>query len=635
MDFFQRQEIARRNTKLLEVYFALAVIATILAVYVGAQAVVNFETGHMTDEEGNLVLWDPQTFLVVSLATIFVIFCGSLYKISQLSGGGSVVAEMLGGQPIDANTTDLNEKKLLNVVEEMAIASGTPVPQLYVLPGENTINAFASGHSTGDTVICVTQGALKYLTRDELQGVIGHEFSHILNGDMKLNLRLMGIVFGILCLAIVGRILLRTRGRNNPLPLAGLVLMVVGSIGVFFGKLIKSAVSRQREFLADAASVQFTRNQDGLAGALKKVGSSGSMIDDPNAEDASHFFFANGLAESFFGWMSTHPRLEERILELDPHWDGKFIPFQQIWTEELAAQAGDLSGSPKTYDPMGNIITGQLRPVAAIASAAVVPQVGAVTARHLDYAADIMSKINESLIDAAHSTMSAVALVYALLLSSDEKIRLSQLDQLKDNSIIANETGRLFLLMENLESRAKLPLATLSITALRNLSAAQYGQFTANIQVIIARAGETDLFAYVLQKIVLRRLDPNFNPPPNRVPQYYAIKPLLPDCAVLLSALACAGQTGQAEIENAFNLGAKQLDDPDHVLELDTAAYDLGKVDAALDRLNQAAPQIKKAVLSACAETVAADGVIEENEAELLRAIADTLDCPIPPFLSV
>jgi len=636
MDFFQRQEIARRNTKFLEVYFALAVMGTVLAIYLGAVLLVNLYMGSKTDSDGNVVLWDPQLFLGVSLVTLFIIFSSSLCKISQLSSGGSVVAKMLGGGPINAHTTDLNEKKLLNVVEEMAIASGTPVPRLYLLPDEDGINAFAAGHTTGDMVICVTRGALKYLTRDELQGVIGHEFSHILNGDMRLNLRLMGIVFGILSLTLLGRILLQTRGRKNPLPLIGLLLLVVGSIGVLFAKLIKSAVNRQREFLADAASVQFTRNPEGLADALKKVGSSGSRIDDPNAEDASHFFFANGLTESVFNWMSTHPPLEERIRELDPNWDGQFVPVHPVWSEAAATQAQQPPSSTgqDALQHLGNLVTAQAFP-AAIASAAILSQVGTPTARHLDYAADVMAKINESLIDAAHSAMSAVALVYALLLSPDETVRKSQMEQLQANPIIAHETERLFSIVQTLESRARLPLATLSITALRNLSAAQYAQFKTNIPAIIALNGQTDLFAYVLQKIVLRRLDPHFNPPQNRVPQYYAIKPLLPDCAVLLSAVACAGQVEPADIESAFNLGAKQLDDPAHVLQLDMTAYDLTKIDAALDRLNQGAPQIKKAILGACAETVAADGVIQENEAELLRAIADTLDCPIPPFLAM
>ncbi len=637
MDFFQRQEIARRNTRFLVVYFTLAVIGTVVAIYAGAVVLVNADIGSRVDENGNVILWDPQLFTIVSLATIVVIFCCSLYKIEQLSSGGSGVAEMLGGRPIDAHTTDLSERKLINVVEEMAIASGTPVPQLYLLPAEDGINAFAAGHTTGDMVICVTAGALRYLTRDELQGVIGHEFSHILNGDMKLNLRLMGIVFGILCLTIIGRILLQTRGRKNPLPLIGILLIVVGSIGVFFGKLIKSAVSRQREFLADAASVQFTRNPAGLATALKKVGSSGSRIDDPNAEDASHFFFANGLTESFFGWMSTHPPLEERIRELDPQWDGQFIAIHPVFKEKAEAETGPPSGPAGlgALQQIGNLALGSALPAGAVASAAILSQVGAPTARHLDYAADILSKIPGALADAARDTTGAAALIYALLLSPDEATRRAQLAQLQTDPAIARELEQLLPIVPNLQSRARLPLATLSITALRNLSPAQYAQFSGNLGAIIALNGQTDLFAYVLQKIVLRRLDPHFNPPPNRVPQYYAIKPLLPDCAVLLSAVACAGQTEPAAIQSAFDLGAKQLDDPAHVLQLDTTAYDLTKIDAALDRLNQAAPQIKKAILAACAETVAVDGIIQESEAELLRAIADTLDCPIPPFLTV
>jgi Zn-dependent protease with chaperone function len=588
------------------------------------------------DSATTSILWNPELFLTVSLVTLAVIGCGSLYKISLLSSGGSVVAESLGGQPIDANTTDLGEQRLLHVVEEMAIASGTPVPQLYLLPNEDGINAFAAGHSTGDMVICVTRGSLQYLTRDELQGVIGHEFSHILNGDMRLNLRLMGIIFGILCLTLIGRILIRTRGEKNPLPLLGLILLVVGFIGVFFAKLIKSAVSRQREFLADAAATQFTRNPEGLANALKKVGYAGSRIDDPNSEDASHFFFANGLTESAFDWMSTHPPLEERIRELDPSWDGQFIPTNRVW-DEAVAEATQPSGPPSGAGRqlLGTLGAMQMPVAAAVASAAILPQVGSPTVRHLDYAADVMSTIHESLLDAAHNTMSATALVYALLLNPDEKVRQSQLEKLQDNAIIAQETERLFQGMTNLETRARLPLISLSVTALRSLSADQYAQFTANIESIIALNGATDLFAYALQKIVLRQLDPHFHSPRNTVPQYYAIKQLLPDCAVVLSALACAGQTESADIQSAFDLGAKQLNAAPGELKLDTSAYDLNRIDEALNRLNLGAPQIKKAVLIACAETVAADGIIQENEAELLRAIADALDCPIPPFLTV
>ena len=236
---------------------------------------------------------------------------------------------MLGGRLVNPAQPDPDERKLLNVVEEMAIASGIPVPQVYVLPEEKGINAFAAGHSTSDAVVAVTQGALRLLTRDELQGVIGHEFSHILNGDMRLNLRLMGLIFGILCLAVIGRVLLHVRGGGkdkNPLPLLGLVLVLMGWVGVFFGRLIQAAVSRQREFLADASAVQFTRNPAGLAGALKKIGglSYGSKLKNAHAGEASHMFFGNGMGGSFLGLMETHPPLAERILALEPDFDGEF-----------------------------------------------------------------------------------------------------------------------------------------------------------------------------------------------------------------------------------------------------------------------------------------------------------------------
>ncbi|MCE0497817.1 MAG: M48 family metallopeptidase, partial [Methylacidiphilales bacterium] len=569
--------------------------------------------------------------------------CGSLYKISQLSGGGSVVAEMMNGIPVDPNTSDPQERKLLNVVEEMAIASGTPVPRVYLLPGEDTINAFAAGHTTGDMVICVTRGSMLYLSRDELQGVIGHEFSHILNGDMKLNLRLMGIVFGIISLVVIGKILLYTRGgRKNPLPLIGLALLVIGSIGAFFGKLIKSAVSRQREFLADASSVQFTRNPMGLANALKKVGSGGSRIDEPNAEEASHLFFANGLNASVFEWMSTHPPLEERIRELDPAWDGRFLPVGRVGDETPdAAGAGQpVAGKTGFAGPMGTLLGMTILASGAgvgpaIATSSVLTHAGTLTAKHLDYAADVIAKLPEPLVAASRDPLIATALVYALLVSRDEALCNTQLQQVQANPTVLDQTARLIPVVRTLESRARLPLLTLSITALRSLTADQYAAFAKNLDAIMDANKEADLFAYVLQKIILRRLAPNFVPIKKSAVQFYALKPLIPDCIVVLSALAYAGQTEPADIEKAFNLGATQLGLPPGTLQPDPNSYDLNKIDGALNRINQAAPQIKKAVLNACAETVAADGVIQENEAELLRAIADTLDCPIPPFLNV
>jgi len=282
MDFFGHQERARRHTSWLVALYALAVGCIIVAVYL-VFAVALAANG---DGDTPSSLWDPTLFAGVAVAISALVFAGSFFKTMQLSKGGSVVATSLGGRLVAPNTRNGDERKLLNVVEEMALAAGIAVPQVYLLDGESGINAFAAGFSPRDAVIGVTRGCVETLTRDELQGVIAHEFSHIVNGDMRLNIRLMGILFGILMLTIVGRVLLRTayfsgggssRGGKkqggNPLPFIGLALMIIGYIGVFFANLIKSAISRQREYFSDASAVQYTRNPSGISGALKKIGS--------------------------------------------------------------------------------------------------------------------------------------------------------------------------------------------------------------------------------------------------------------------------------------------------------------------------------------------------------------------------
>jgi Zn-dependent protease with chaperone function len=661
MDFFERQANARRHTKLLEVYFVLAVIGTVLMVYLitvvaltfnGYRSSLRYHSHQPVGFQDRLL--DPRLFLEVSAVTVGFILCGSAYKTMELSGGGSVVAEMLGGRAIDANTRDPDERKLLDVVEEMAIASGTQVPHVYVMDDERGINAFAAGHSTSDMVICATGGAIKRLKRDELQGVIGHEFSHILNGDMRMNLRLMGLVFGILCLALFGRGLMqvgsyRTGSRGNnaqfALLIGGLMLLCIGSIGVFFAKLIKSAISRQREVLADASSVQFTRNPSGLANALKKVGGCGSRIDDANAEDASHFFFANGMTESFSSMFSTHPPLEERIKLLEPDWDGKFITTEMPDSPEERQRTQvwqSMVGQPRTVRPpqMGDLLGGRamgpaMAPMTAGAAAAILAA-GTPTQRHLDYAADLRNNLPPALLAAAREPMTAVALIYALLLSADDAARTIQMELLEKQTAqgMDAEIQRLQPEVARLDSRARLPLASLAMTALRRLSAPQYVEFSAAIGGIIAGDKEMGLFEYALQKIVLRQLEPNFRPVKKPVVQYYALKPLVPACAVLLSAVAYAGQSEADAAQQAFRKGAAQLNAPDLQL-LASADCTLAKVDVALNDLNQGAPQLKKLVLLACAETIVADGVIKEDEAELLRAIADTLDCPIPPIVTL
>jgi Zn-dependent protease with chaperone function len=653
MDFFERQDKARRKTKLLVVYFILAVAAIVAACYFVGLILFYAERAKHYDYAGPapvLALWHPQLFLGVTVSVLAVIFIGSAYKIHALSGGGGSLAMLMGGVPVNPNTADPNERKLLNVVEEMAIASGVPVPEVYVLRNESGINAFAAGHTTSDAAIGVTRGCMELLSRDQLQGVIGHEFSHILNGDMRLNLRLIGIIFGLLCLATIGRILLRTRGRKNPLPLIGLALLLLGSIGVFFGRLIQAAVSRQREFLADASSVQFTRNPAGLSGALQKIGrySFGSKLDSEHAPDFCHMFFSNGLHKPFFGIMATHPPVPDRIRAIDPSWDGTYPPLdkEQIEVVKRAAIAELERGPRPMPDIFGAVLGGVIvasgsggteTPPRVIRPRTVLPNLGNPTPLHLKYAEQLRESLADSIKAAARSPLDAMALVYALLLSPDEATRARQLEGLAVQAErgISEKTAALFPEVAAAARRARLPIVNLALGALRQLSPNQFQQFTQTLQWLIESDQQVELFELVLQKVLLHHLTPRFTGARPPVVQYYTFKPLVPDGALVLSALAHVGNSEPEAAAKAFETGAPHLRAPAEVdyglVPREQCGVDA--IDAALGRLALAVPTIKKNVLEACVYTVGADGTMTESEAELLRAVADTLDCPIPPFV--
>jgi Zn-dependent protease with chaperone function len=662
VDFFERQDKARRHTTLLVVYFVVAVALLIGAVYLVVVVIFGgIELKNAVDQTTTTTSWShAKMFLATAASTLGVISAGSFFKTLSLARGGRAVAELLDGRLVNSNSTDGNERKLLNVVEEMAIASGVPVPQVYVMDGEAGINAFAAGHSASDAAISVTRGAMTLLTRDELQGVIAHEYSHLLNGDMKLNLRLMGLIFGILCLTVIGRILIRARGKNAwPFLLLGLALIIIGWVGVLFGRLIQAAVSRQREFLADASAVQFTRNPLGLAGALKKIGgaSEGSELQSARAEEVSHFFFANGLKSEFFGF-ATHPPLEERIKALDPSFDGKF---PRVVLPDTPAQAAPppLPGvSPlvqpppppsQAQPPPPPLPTAKPPPLpmvrppplpvgpATVAQQTIIADIGRPRTEHLQYAVDLHQAVPPAIQTAAHDPLGAHALVCAFLLAEDTAAREKQLEELgrRTSDAVRQETIRIWPEVQGIPAHARIPLVDLALPALRRLSPAQFEQFRAAVNALIASDNQTDIFEFMLQKIVMRHLDTRFYPERRPVTQYYDLRPLVRDAGILLSATAYAGAEDPARAQAAFAKGAESLGRiaRAEIPWLPPTECELPHLSAALDRFAQSLPQIKKNVLTACAETVTFDALIQPREAEILRAIADTLDCPIPPFL--
>ena len=597
MDFFEKQEKARLQTKWLVFYFALAVIGIIAVLHIGFSLLL----GQPLDD------WEMLGFTAAGVLVSVVI--GSLVKIAELSKGGKAVAEMLGGFPVNPSTTNAGERRLLNVVEEMSLASGVPVPQVYVLE-EEAINAFAAGYGTADAAVGVTRGCIERLTRDELQGVIGHEFSHILNGDMRLNIRLMGLLNGILFLALLGGVLMRLALTSRPrssndknggsivaaLIAGGLVLYIVGWIGVFFGKLIKAAVSRQREFLADASAVQYTRNPRGLAGALSKIASHSSRLEHPKAQEASHMFFGNGMAEAWLGLFATHPPIQRRIAEIAPNFD----------PQESSPTLPPVASAKPSF-------SGDAQLAAATSMLAGLPE----------FSRPAMREIH-----------SACALVFALLLSEDESVRESQLAALEIDAALRKETGEMFARRSQLSSAQRISLVDLAIPVLRGLSPQQYSVFSGQVGQLIEADGQIHLFEYTLQKLLLRHLDAAFTKAtPSRV-QHKSLVPLLPDTGILLSAIANADDGESNALDAAFQAGVFRLGKSAVAFPLARqSSVNLKEFDRALEDLATASLAVKKTILTACSAAVVHDGVVNDTQFELLRAIADTVDCPVPPFV--
>ncbi|MBU0484097.1 MAG: M48 family metallopeptidase [Proteobacteria bacterium] len=639
MDFFGAQDKARQNTGRLVIFFTMAVISLIVMTNLLVMTVFGY-LGSSTDQvDGAISLsfnWD--VFVVVSLGVFLVVGLGSLYKIMALSGGGDRIAEMLDGQLIVDGTGDPDQQKILNVVEEMAIASGSPVPPVYLLKEEG-INAFAAGYSPSDAVIGVTRGAIRKLSRDELQGVIAHEFSHIHNGDMRLNIRLIGILHGILLLGLIGYHVLRgsaysrsSKKEGGGALALGLGLVVIGFAGTFFGNLIKAAVSRQREFLADASAVQFTRNPDGIGGALQRIGadSVGSVLANTNSAEISHALFSQGFTSFFGGLFATHPPLAERIKKIKPDWDGKFERSKGAARQQSVAGVTERKvGGPER----ATAILGTM--AAAIGRDAAFAQIGNPTAAHLGYARELISQLPDILKRGVREPFVARAVIYCLVLDDDEDMCRRQLAHLAEQADtgVYEETVRLRNVVRNLKVEHRLPLVDMALPTLRRLSKSQYARFKENLNVLIEADGKISLFEWTLQKIVSHHLDGLFAGKTRVIPENTTLQNLRQGCALLLSLLVYSNRHQGLTEQQVFKAAAQELGELEIEL-LDRNLLSFKKLDEVIDQFAGLAPQEKSKLVKACAACVMADHKVDPVEAELLRAIADTLDCPMPPLVT-
>lgn len=633
MNFFEAQERARKSSRLLVWWFILSVLGVIVTMYVIAIAYVRFagtpSTGRIAEtrvqgQDLTSGWWDPALFGGVAVIVGGVILIGSWIKLAQLSAGGKVVAQSLGGRPVEPTTTDLAERRLLNVVEEMAIASGVPVPEVWTMDEEQGINAFAAGTDPSNAVIGVTRGTLERLDRSELQGVIAHEFSHILNGDMKLNLRLMGWIFGLVMLSMLGRIMLESfrfmRGSRDSkgngvviaIVVAGLAVWLVGSIGVLFARMLQAAISRQREYLADASAVQFTRDPEGIAGALKKIGgfSEHGNISTPKAMEARHMFFAGS---GFNMLMATHPPLEKRIKAIDPRWNGKMLEGAAgpIRNGEFNGSMG-FSGSLEQVDSGGGVDSlGE--------SGRLDAHVGAVIREQLR-----LGKVT------SFSKSEAKALLLGLLVAADDTGREMAQNILVEYGIEDDGIQQIIgwsLDLENYSSSKKLALVDLSLSWLRKMSQPEARDFVKISQNLIEADGEVNLFEFMLQKVIERHVNIGIGLRPVPHMKYRKIESLEKQLGQLLGGFAkLAGNEGaitRAAAEYKLHTGR----------DLPRIDAGLGEVGAALYEMDASTPLVKQQILRLCGLVVTDDGVVDDKELELLRATAEAIGAPIPPLV--
>ncbi len=629
MNFFEHQERARRKTARLVATFGLAVVGLVFVAYAVLIGILHWSSSGAP----RLEIWSPKLFFQVAAFMLIVVGSASLYRVIVLSDGGRRVAESLGGRRIPPDTTEPDERRLLNVVEEMSIASGVPVPDVYLLETEKGINAFAAGYAPDDAVIGVTRGTIEQLDRDELQGVIAHEFSHVFNGDMRLNIRLLGTLFGITCLSTIGYLLLRassysrsSRGRGTPalLVMAGGGLLLVGWIGSFFAGMIRAAVSRQREFLADASAVQFTRYPNGLAGALRKIAAhpAHATLRSPLAADCSHMFFGAAVERSFMNLFATHPPIADRIAAIERRHPIRI-------DEELRSARG---GAATRAGP--GLATGFAPP--GVSPKDVIESVGRPTAAHLLYASSLLRELDPAVHERIQDPDGARAVALALLLDAgDAAVRSRQVALIADDDAEAHAAlTTVAPAVSALDDAERLPVLDLALPGLRRMSAQRYERFRDLVARVVRADRRTTLFEFALERVLVRHLDAVYRGAPKIQIEHRHVHSLAAECRVLLSALAHAGSEVDADRELAYDHGAGHLDwrGPRPAI-LPRSSCGVAELAVALDRIDAAAPVVKRDVIEACASVAFVDGHVAVEEAELLRAIAEGIDCPLPPFL--
>ncbi|HTN33072.1 MAG TPA: M48 family metallopeptidase [Marinobacter sp.] len=658
--FFQRQASARRNTSLLVILFLTAVALITLSVcLVGYYGTRSESTGLAFNE------WLLSSHgLITALAVVLLIFIGSLIRWVDLAGGGTRVAKMVGARPIDPDTRDTDERKLRNIVEEMAIASGVTVPDLYVMDNETGINAFVAGYTPSQAVMVVTHGALTQLTRDELQGVVGHEFSHIFNGDMRLNVRLIALLAGILMIGQIGTFLLqmsfgssryarssRSDDRSRaPMLAIGVALFVIGYVGVFFGRLIQAAVSRQRERLADASSVQFTRNPEGIGGALFKIGLKGGYLETTShASNMNHMCFGESTRMKFSSLLASHPPIEERINAIQPGLLTRLRSRLRDTEPEANLRAATASGPRIQTSGFADAVTEIYGPISRkstspLATSALAPapmavtrlseRVGTTNPQGEDFAIHLLERLPATFRSMLYTRAGAIQLCYALLVCElSRELQQERLKLLPVHPVLNSRPElieKLVPALRTLGEAVRFPALELAMPALRKLDPEERELLIANVRTLVHADNRVTLFELTLNSFLSRHLSATAGRVvPVKYRRYSAVMPALQR---VLSLLARAGTTTPADTEKLYLEAMAGFTSAGNANPPLLGKVTMQQLQEALTMLNGLSPLLKPAVIDACGYCVTYDGKIEVNEYELMRLVADQMDCPMPPM---
>lgn len=621
MDFFEHQDKARSLSTKLLLYFFIALAAILFAVNF-----VVYISFLFIESPGEYSRWlDSDNSHWTFFLTLCVIFLGSFFRWRNLKrGGGDAVAQMAGARQINYDNANSKEKQYINVVEEMAIASGTPVPNIYIIDNELAINAFVAGYSASQAIICVTEGALKTFNRVELQAVVGHEFSHILNGDMRLNIKLMSLLAGILLIGEIGGFLLHNnsarrrwkvsseRNGGNLLPL-GIALILIGYVGVFFGRLIKAGVSRQREYLADASAVQFTRNKDGIAQALYKIQQNqfGAVLKGKYGESLSHMCFGASREFSFAKMLATHPPLEDRIKRVSPTF------FTQKKYEKMVDDVSEesLQQQPqKTSEPLLNMSGAQM-----------LSSIGEVQPVHLVIAHQLYRSIPQVVRTWTHQSDGAIAFILGQVLVASPKHQQAILNQAKrqyPKACVCLKKFWPFIKANKVELRA--PVLELCIATLKKLPQEKAQEFIDVLQGWVEFDQKLEGFEWVMLVLITKQLAP-------KMIKHKKISNLAAgeqDIKLVLSTLVYANSEPKvAAMHYQQSMKALMFNQR---MPLKANQCDLPHFEQAIFKL-AALPFIhRKSVLTYCADIILSNKVVTHFEYEKLKVVAEIFECPMP-----